>query len=70
MYSKSPVYTFCKRDKKSIGHLFYECTILKELWFVVEAWILRQFDLLITCDKKSVLFGKKKDRDIYRFVLT
>lgn len=43
--AESPVCTFCKRDEESIGHLFYECTIVKELWSAVEDWILRQSDL-------------------------
>lgn len=43
---ESPVGTFCKGDEESIGHLYYECTIVKKkIWSAVENSILRQFVL-------------------------
>lgn len=40
--------------------------MIKNGWFSIEKWILSRFDMAISFDIQSVLFGKYIIRDLYR----
>lgn len=62
----SPTCSFCKEDLETIEHLFADCHIVKELWSNIEEWISNKFDRHISFDRKSILFGKFGNQNIYK----
>ena len=62
----SPICSFCKEDLETIEHLFADCHIVKELWSNIEEWISNKFDRHISFDRKSILFGKFGNQNIYK----
>lgn len=62
----SPACSFCNQDIETIEHLFVDCFHVKEIWLYFEEWLRRKFNFLMTFDKKTILFGKFKNRNMYR----
>ena len=56
----TPSCTYCNNDIETIYHLFLECFKVKELWLNIEEWLLNRFNLPLTFDRNSILFGKYK----------
>ena len=55
--------TFCTSASESISHLFWDCTIIKNLWFRVfeELKIREIFPLVVVNEKLIMFFGYKED---------
>ena len=62
----SPICSFCKDDLETIKHLFADCHIVKDLWSNIEEWKSNKFDRHFSFDRKSILFGKFGNQNIYK----
>ena len=65
--ANSPICSFCKIEIENIDHLFFKCPLVNDLWCSIEKWILSMFEMHISFDIQSVLFGKYKNRNLFRF---
>lgn len=63
---ESPACSFCKSANETIEHLFADCYCVKEIWESCEEWLLRKFEMQVTFDKNLILFGKYKERILYK----
>lgn len=63
---ESPVCSSCKRAEETIEHLFGYCYYVRELWEPYEEWLRRKFEMQVTFDRHSILFGKYKERTLYK----
>lgn len=58
--------SFCGQLTETINHLFSECYLIKELWDKIKHW-LKDLQLNVNFDNKSILFGKYLNSDIHLF---
>jgi hypothetical protein len=59
---ESDLCTFCKCNAETLGHLFWECRYVSQIWDNLAAWIKEEFDLDIPLD---VLLGKNTNFIIF-----
>ena len=54
--------TFCTSASESISHLFWDCTIIKNLWFrIFEELKIRETFPLAVVNEKLIIFGYKEE---------
>ena len=53
----SPRCNFCFLYNQDIGHLLFECIVVKNFWFKVAEWLLYTFDITKCFCLKDVIFG-------------
>ncbi len=53
----SPRCNFCFLYSQDIEHLIFECMVVKNFWFRVREWLLRQFEIEKTFCLKDIMLG-------------
>ena len=54
----NPTCSFCNLEEESIEHLFYHCSIVKQIWNELENWINTKCSLRLTLNITDIIFGK------------
>ena len=49
--------SFCKRSDETLKHLFYDCSIVKNLWANVKTWILTKLNINLSFTPELIILG-------------
>lgn len=65
LLKQNPQNTFMYIKKKYfiIDHLFANCCCVQELFELSEGWLLRQFEMQVAFEKRTILVEKYKGRN-------
>ena len=58
------ICSFCKREKETITHLFYECEAIKSLWIKLSQYIFDKTSIRILFTKEEIILGKQDNKQI------
>ena len=53
----SPLCSICNSTAETISHLFYHCSVVNNVWHLIEDWILQYTNNVVSFDASTVLLG-------------
>ena len=65
---ESSMCSFCHKEKETILHLFWECTIVRPLWVHLGKWLKDNCDFATNFSRILVLFGSKNEGNTVNFI--